>query len=72
MFYLFKTIGVLLLIYVDMITYKEKDKLATYILSIGLIDFNFPSSRCRLVLSIHLRFFFASRSILRLSLRLTP
>lgn len=23
-----------------MITYKEKDKLATYILSIGLIDFN--------------------------------
>lgn len=29
-----------MLIYVDMITYKEKDKLATYILSIGLIDFN--------------------------------
>lgn len=40
MFCLFNDKCPILLIYVDMITYKEKDKLVSYIMYIGLIDFN--------------------------------
>lgn len=39
MFYLFNNARFILLIYVDMITYKEKDKLVSYIISTGLVDF---------------------------------
>lgn len=39
MFCLFNDESPVLLIYVDMITYKEKDKLVSYIISTGLVDF---------------------------------